>query len=313
MTEVVVGADIGGTSTRVGVSDLHGTVLSVAIGGPGNPNVVGLDGSAEEIRSVTARALREAQEPHQVVALVLGLAGGSRAASAPGFLGAAVPAGLGVPATLVSDISVAFSSATAAPHGYALVAGTGAVAAEVLDGQLVQQRDGWGWLLGDQGSGFWIGRAAVRATLSALQARRQLSPLHRAVLELAGTTDYLELLQGCYAGPPAQLARFSPLVSEHAVHDDEAAGIVAAAVELLAELVLGLGLHREAPLVLAGSVLTKPGPVGAQLRSRLSGSTPSPLLNSTSGVIGALWIGLRSRGRPAPVHERLLVSARRWV
>jgi glucosamine kinase len=308
MADLVVGADVGGTSTRVAVADLAGTVVSMAVGGPGNPNTVGLAESAAEIRAVMDRAL--APVSGQVVAVVLGLAGGSRAAAVPDFARAAVSEGVSAPTSLVGDLAVAFSSATASREGYVIIAGTGAVAGQVVDGEVVQQRDGWGWLLGDEGSGFWLGRAAVRATLDGLQQDLPLGPLQRSVLESSGAGDYLGLLQACYAAPPTWLARFSVLVSRHAAADPVAGEIAETAVTRLEELLFSLRPVPEVPVVLAGSVLATPGPVSTGFRSRLARRMDNPVLASTSGVIGALWLGLEPHVQAAPaVHARLRATA----
>jgi len=316
MDELVVGADIGGTSTRVAVADTTGRVLGMAVGGPGNPNSVGVWGSAARISSVMARALAEV--PGRVVAVVIGLAGGSRAAADPDFLRAAVPPRVDLPAALVSDLTVAFCSATPDPGGYVLVAGTGAVAGEVAGTELVQQRDGWGWLLGDEGSGFWIGRAAVRSTLAALQEQRPLGPLQRDVLAMSGTGGYLDLLQACYQATPTWLAEFSPLVSRHAGGDPAAAEIADQAVLLLLDLLLGLHPRPGEPIVLAGSVLAQDGPVSRSFRHRLAQLEGAPgeareVLSASTGVVGALWLAVQPWVvDPSATHARLSATARRW-
>ncbi len=191
MTNLLVGADIGGSSTRVAVSTAADGVLSVAVGAVGNPNVVGLDGSAAVIRSTMTRALSgaglsgagQAGTGESVVAVVIGLAGGTRALNDAGFARAVLADGVATPAVIVSDVSVAFASATPAEAGYVMIAGTGAVAGRVTGAEVTDRRDGWGWLVGDRGSGFWLGRAAVQSTLQHLDEGRPLGPMHCAVLD----------------------------------------------------------------------------------------------------------------------------------
>lgn len=304
MTEVVLGADVGGTATRVAVADLDGRVLAVAAGGPGNPHLVGLAGSAAEIRGTAERAL--AGLTGTVRGAVVGLAGGSRAAADPGFLPAALPGGADVPAVLVSDLAVGFSSATSADEGCMVIAGTGAVAGRVVGDDVHARRDGWGYLLGDRGSGFWLGRAAVRATLGALDEDRPPSALHAAVLADAGATGYLDLVQACYAHPPTWLARFAPLVSRHAEDDPEAAAIADAAAGLLAATLAALEPRPGEPVVLGGSVLATPGPV----RDRFAARVPPDLrlLSAESGLVGASWIALRRLGRASAARHARLVQ-----
>ncbi|WP_228564599.1 BadF/BadG/BcrA/BcrD ATPase family protein, partial [Catenulispora rubra] len=82
----------------------------------------------------------------------------------------------------MSDVTVAFAAGTPAPDGTLLVSGTGAVAARMHDRLPVHFRDGYGWLLGDEGSGFWIGRQAARAALAAADGRRPMAELATSVL-----------------------------------------------------------------------------------------------------------------------------------
>lgn len=307
MTELVIGADVGGTSTRVAVADLEGRVLTVAVGGPGNPNLVGLDGSAAQIRATTDRALAGLEGA--VRGAVLGLAGGARAAADPGFLLTAIPGGPDVGAVLVSDLAVSFSSATPAAEGCILIAGTGAVAARMVGDELRDRRDGWGYLLGDRGSGFWLGRAAVRATLDALDEGRPLTGMTQAVLAEAGAGGYLDLVQACYANPPTWLARFAPLVSRWAEQDPVAGALADRAAELLAATLAALQPRASEPVVLGGSVLATPGPVRGRFVARLPPGLQ--LLSAESGVVGATWIAARRLGRATPaLHARLSETVR---
>ncbi len=308
----MIGADIGGTSTRAVVCDLSGSVLGAASGGPGNPNSVGLDPSAQQIRSTItdawARTGLADAAMHLVRGVVIGLAGGSRATDSATFLRAAVPAGIAVTPHLVSDLTAAFCSSTPAGEGYVLVAGTGAVAGRVVGDELSERRDGWGWLLGDDGSGFWLGRAAVRETLAALERRQPLGPMSAALLEAAGSAGHAELVQSCYSHPPTWLARFAPLVSRHAGEDPAAARISAEAVRLLCATVLSLEPRPHQPLVLAGSVLTKPGPIADACSTRLRRELPNPVLHAGEGVLGAAWIGLRHQDEGSPTRHARLVN-----
>jgi glucosamine kinase len=309
---VLLGADVGGTATRVAVATVSGEVLGLVAGPAGNPNSVGLEVSTERIRTAAEQCLAQCapEVRNSVQAAVIGLAGGARADEV--FLSAALPADLGVRPRLVSDLSVAFSSATPAPQGYVLVAGTGAVAGRIVDGELRERRDGWGWLLGDEGSGFWLGREVVRATLARLQAGdRPIGALAEAVVTVVGTRDPVAIVQRCYANPPVWLAGFAELVSRHA-DDPVAGGIADRAADHLVATLLDLGIDPALPVVLAGSVATRPGPVCAALARRLEQQLTSPVLTAESGVVGALWLAAGEIGRPdEAVHARLARSVSR--
>lgn len=306
MTALLVGADVGGSSTRVAVATITDGIVALARSGPGNPNLVGLDGAAQVIRATTERALTGLTGT--VTAAVVGLAGGSRAAADPGFLAAALPGAAAEQAVLVSDLAVGFSSATPAANGCVLIAGTGAVAARLVGEDLQDRRDGWGWLLGDRGSGFWLGRAAVRTTLAALDAGEAPAGMTADVLAAAGAHDYPGLLQACYDHPPTWLAGFAPLVSRWAGTDPEAGAIADRAADLLADTLTAVGPRPGEPLVLGGSVLAGPGPV----RDRLTARLPPGLdvLAAASGVVGATWIAARRSGLATDLlHARLRATA----
>lgn len=305
---LLLGADVGGTATRVAVAAATGEVLAVVAGPAGNPNGVGPEVSARRIRTAAEQCLHQLSPDAagRVEAMVIGLAGGSRVDRS--YLSAAAPPTAGVLPRLVSDLSVAFSSATPVREGYVLVAGTGAVAGHVVDGELLERRDGWGWLLGDEGSGFWLGREAVRATLARLQSGSPLGGLAEAVVEVAGTRDPVALVQLCYAQPPIWLASFGELVSRYAA-DPVAHDIAQRAAGHLHRILVDLVVPPDLPVVLAGSVATRPGPVRDALARRLADSLSNPVLSAESGLVGALWLAAGDAGITDPgVHDRLARS-----
>jgi len=134
--------------------------------------------------------------------------------------------------------------------------------------------------------------------------------LATAVLETTGCVDHLGLLRACYTHPPTWLAELAVLVSRHADADPVAHGIAEEAVGLLTDLVRRLEPAPRLPVVVAGSVLTEPGPVSRGF-TRWLGGLPNPVLRSGTGVVGALWIALRAHVRDDPgVHAHLIEQVR---
>jgi hypothetical protein len=125
------------------------------------------------------------------------------------------------------------------------------------------------------------------------------------VVELTGTDDPVAIIELCYLNPPVWLASFGRLVSQHA--DDPAAVAIAEhAADHLVETLLALDLRAELPVVLAGSVATRPGPVRAALDRRLRGSLANPVLTAESGLVGALWLAACEIGlTEEAIHTRL--------
>jgi N-acetylglucosamine kinase-like BadF-type ATPase len=105
---------------------------------------------------------------------VFGIAGAG-AAGRPAAVAAARRAwravGLRGSPAVVTDIAVAFAAGSTAPDGIVVFSGTGAGAAAISDGAIKRRADGYGWLVGDEGSAVWLGREAVRAVLAAYDGR----------------------------------------------------------------------------------------------------------------------------------------------
>ncbi|WP_327394791.1 BadF/BadG/BcrA/BcrD ATPase family protein [Streptomyces phaeochromogenes] len=189
--DLVVGLDAGGTRTRaVLASAVDGRVLGQGLSGPGNALTVPVPLLTEHLAEAVARAVPDPDRA-RVVAVAGGFAGAAETApDEPGRLNAlaaltAALRRLGIAADSVgvsSDIEAAFASAPGAPaDGLALVAGTGAVAMRIIDRRCAVTVGGDGWLLGDDGGGFWIGRSAVRAALRMADGRGGPTTLADAV------------------------------------------------------------------------------------------------------------------------------------
>lgn len=306
---LVLGGDIGGTSTRIVVARRDGTPLGRGLAGGGNP--VSHPGTAAV---ALGKALHDALAgiaPSRVRTAVVGVAGGS-ALQQPevrdGFERVWSEAGLTCAATYASDLEVAFASGTAEADGTLLIAGTGAVAGAILDHRLVRTAGGHGWLLGDEGSGFWLGREAVRATLRTLDAAETAGPLVTSVLRELGAGDTaaassqlsglnrqrVHVIHTLNTRPPVRLAELAPLVTAAAAARDPAAEvIVAEAARLLVQTVDRVRKPDErTPIVLAGTLAGEDVPVGATLRTLISQRFPGALLSARDGVGGAAWLAL---------------------
>jgi len=258
----VLAFDGGGTKTRAALADTRGGVLASAEGGPMNPTSVPPDA----LRETLAGLLR-----------ALGLTGGEPLAAVfGGFGGALEGAGQRTMETLLrdalpnarrvkatSDLVCALASGVGAGDGMVAIAGTGSSVLVRAGGEAVRV-GGWGYLLGDEGSGFDLGQRALKAVLrhrdgvgtddaSALAARCAATlgkPVWDAVADL-------------YEGGRALLATFAPVLLDAAQAGDAAAAREArAAFEGLARTV-DAGARRfpngkPPALVLAGGLWSHP-------------------------------------------------------
>ncbi|WP_396448859.1 N-acetylglucosamine kinase [Actinomadura sp.] len=167
----MVGIDAGGTKTRCVVLTLGGALAGSGTGPGANPNSGG--DTAGALTTALREALGDLDRTH-ILTGVFGIAGAG-SAGRPAAVAAARRAwqavGLRGSPAVVTDIAVAFAAGTSEPKGIVVFSGTGAGAAVISDGAIVQRADGYGWLVGDEGSAVWLGKEAVRAALAAYDGR----------------------------------------------------------------------------------------------------------------------------------------------
>lgn len=312
MTELAVGVDIGGTSSRALAVSPSGVVVGRGSAAGGNPTTHPPDIAASRVAAAVGDALPDGAS---VTACLLGVAGQSKFTDPTVlvlFKSALRKVGVTCRIDVVSDAEVAFASATSVQDGTVLIGGTGSVAARIVDHRKASWQGGLGWLLGDEGSAFWIGRQAVQATLRLLQGSGDAGPLALAVLaEAFGTADASfsdvtwrqltvhRLITAINTEAPIQLARYAALVSANA-SDPMAEAIIEEAAAHLAELADATRTPGETtPIVLAGSVIGPDSPVGQSLRKQLSHE--AEVLSAADGAVGAAWLAaLRAWGPDAP-------------
>jgi glucosamine kinase len=279
----VVGLDVGGSATRCVVTDLDGEVLGRGAGPGANPNSSGGD-PAGALGVALASAL-VGFEPMHVLGGVVGAAGAYRGMGRQAVAGAARAAwrtvGLTGNPTVATDLEIAYAAGTTEPDGLLLVSGTGAVAAKIEGGAVARRCDGYGWLLGDDGSAVWLGREAVRAVLSLLDGRGPNTLMLEPVVRKLGVPDPTghshtdvarAVVDAVHARPPASLGRLAPVVSNAAAAGDAVALAIAStavsrlnsALDAIAEKATGL------PIVLAGSVLLERGPISVGVSTHVT-------------------------------------------
>lgn len=310
----VLGLDGGATSSRAVAIGLDGTRLGTGTSGGANPNAHPPEVGAGHVTEALAGALR-GLDPGRAEAGVLGLAGSSKLtdpAVAEVFERGWHSLGLECPLRMVSDSEAAFAAATPEPGGTAMVAGTGSIAARIERHRMTATAGGFGWLLGDEGSAYWLGRQAVRAALFELQAGAATGRLASAVLaealgerstgEPRGT--FSELITVCNAEPPIRLARFAPLVSA-AAGDPAAERILDEAADALVDMATAVRRPDEhTPVVLIGALIGPDGPLTERLRERLAARCGGEVLlagEQSAGAAGAAWLAAVSvLGESAP-------------
>ncbi|AKJ14743.1 ATPase [Streptomyces incarnatus] len=176
---------------------------------------------------------------------------------------------------LAADAVTAYVGALGPRPGAVLAAGTGLIAVGT-DLTAWRRADGWGHLLGDCGSGAWIGRAGLEAALRAHDGRDGGSaPLLSRTEEQFGPAHGLPGLLYPRTDRPAVLASFAPQVAACAAHDPIAAGILRAAARHMAESVAAVcPADGEPRMALTGGLFRLGEPLLAPLREELARRLP---------------------------------------
>lgn len=280
--------DGGGTRSRARLFDIQGRSLAEAGAGPCNPST-NFDRAVASIFDLwsqcSAAVGRQSREVENIV-FAVGSAGTYLGAGAA-FL-AACP-GFGR-ACLMSDGYAALIGAGSGQPCSLLIAGTGVAGHRLYANGLSIQRDAWGWIAGDRGSGSWIGQKALRHCLAGLDGVVPKDALTGAVLAAIGGVESLRAGWMRDLGPD-RLAALAPLVLEQADGGDATARRIRdRAVEHLAALI-GVIADSGAPLYAAGGLV-------APLRALLSQKVDQPILDPRGDAPTGCWLVATGKAPP---------------
>jgi glucosamine kinase len=255
MHGVFVGVDAGGTRTIAALARDEELVRTVTLG-PANPNLMGVDAAAGTIDSCI-RLVLDGENPSAIGMGVAGAGDESVAAQLRASLSRRFP---NARIALCHDARIALRAALAEGDGLVLIAGTGSIAyAEI--GTQTFCAGGYGYLLGEKGSGYAIGAAALRYLFAAMETGSAQSAMLADLAAHLGVSDRAGALARIYqsSSPVADIASCAPLVLHHAARGEElSTGIVQQAAQGLFELIARVTLQsrrRALPVVFSGGLL----------------------------------------------------------
>jgi N-acetylglucosamine kinase-like BadF-type ATPase len=266
--DLILAVDAGGTKTAACLARTTGATTFDILGrgraAGANPLSIGIEQAAANIVAAAAEAAREAKLFGTPVArAVLAVAGAADPAIASELVRRTSEANVARQITVVSDV-LPILAAGGDSAGVALIAGTGSVAFGRDENCRTVRCGGWGHLLGDDGGGFAIGRAALRSALADLETSRQgCQQFTMMLLDELHAKSASELMAAIHAGsePRAVIASLAHWVGRMAESGDPVARqILDEAARDLASLVMrvaqSLGLDLQtAPISVAGGVL----------------------------------------------------------
>lgn len=288
----VIGIDAGGTKTVCYLADSEGRLIGESRGGGANLQAVGELGLEKELHRVMARAI--ADRPIVPAAICLGIAGVDRPAEAALVRDLMRRIAFTAHVSVTNDALVALVAGVEHRPGVVVVAGTGSIAYGRNAAGFAARAGGWGYVLGDEGSGYWIGRQALRAVVREADGRGSRTALTPRILGHFGVSRASDLVHEIYASQmkPSAIAALARHVQAARDEGDEIAGVILdrGALELIAsaasvvrqleltgrpfEFILAGGIFRAVPW-LVETLTARLGSVVAEAPVRLLDREPA--------------------------------------
>jgi len=297
VTRILIGADVGGSKTAVGVSDGQ-TILARAEGPgaavrPGRAMV-----SASVIAEVVRRALAGAGRLSGDV-LYVGAAGAGREPEREELRKALRGENLATAVVVSTDIEIALAAVFDDGPGIVVSAGTGSVAVGRDRAGTRHRIGGYGWQMGDEGSGYAVGRAALGAVSRAADGRSPRTALSDRVLAATRSENFDALVRWAAAASPAEVAALAPHVLDVAGHGDPIAqGICDYAARELTQLAVCLlpvmDLEPPVGVAVTGGLLSADGPLRRSVLTKLrEDASLAPMEAPVDAVEGAIRLAKR--------------------
>jgi N-acetylglucosamine kinase-like BadF-type ATPase len=300
----VLGVDAGGTKSRALLATERGEIVASASAGGANLRTHGelevekvLHALAEEV-SAAAGARADA--------VAAGIAGAGRPDDEAVLREILRRIGFRERVVVTNDAHIAFVAGSPGRVGLALVCGTGSIAWGCNGAGEVARAGGWGWHVGDEGSGFWIGERAIRQVLRARDGRGPSTSLEGALLEHFAIPRVEEVVPAIYDRefPRHRVALFAVAVERAALAGDGVAARILedAADELAlaaATVLRRLGLASSSyDVVLSGGTFRALPTLEQNVARRLAAPGASVRRLEEDPALGAVRLALEELRRP---------------
>ncbi len=222
---LVLGADGGGTKSHGLVADDQGVILGSYQVGGSNPNVVGFKAAADALSLLIIRCCESARvKAEELASVVLGLAGVGRAEDASRMV-EEVNARLAhygerpLSIAIETDARVALEGAFDGGAGIVIIAGTGSIVFGKTSRGEVLRVGGWGRTLGDEGSGYYIGREALTAVTHDMDNRGYAGSLKNTFAKKFKWNTRDDIIEAVYRDS-FDIPSLAPLVMQAAENND---------------------------------------------------------------------------------------------
>jgi N-acetylglucosamine kinase-like BadF-type ATPase len=275
----VLGIDAGGTKTVCLLADEDGTIQAASRGAGANLQSAGELEVEKVLHQVMEEAIGDRGRP---AAICLGIAGVDRTDDARVVSEIMRRISPGSRVLVVNDALIALMAGVGNMPGIVIVAGTGSISYGRNAGGAAARAGGWGHVIGDEGSGYWIGRQTLAAAVREVDGRGPRTALTADVLAHFGVPDAAGLVRIVYARevPRANIATLGPTVERARERGDAVAMQILerAADELAlaaASVAARLDMRGEAfAFILAGGMFRVVPSLIDELRRRLTEVAP---------------------------------------
>lgn len=297
---VFIGIDGGGTRARALVADESGRELARRVGGAGIVRAEDPAAAAATLAELARTVLAEAHAGAADAVLCCALAGAGRETERDAVRIALTLAHAAAHIIIVGDAEALMTDAFGSEPGVLLVAGTGSIAwARAGDGTQLRV-GGWGLHLGDEGSGYAIGAATLRAIARATDGRAPPTALAVAVLQQLRLTGPADLIGWAARAAKADVASLAPCALRSAEAGDSAATQVrddaVRELVLLATTAARRAAIARPSVALAGGLIEPDAPLRALVAAALRAAMPGVTLvdRAVDGARGAMLIARRT-------------------
>jgi N-acetylglucosamine kinase-like BadF-type ATPase len=254
----IIGIDGGGTKTIGVLVDESGRVLARKVGESSNIQVIGLERLGHVLQKLVNELVAESGISRNVDYLYAGLAGAGRSSDRDAISCLLKSQVLAQSFTIDTDAAVALAGAFGGGPGIILISGTGAICFGKREDDTVVRSGGWGYLLGDEGSGYYIGNQGILAALKDLDGRGKATKLRPTLESHLGLERIDLIVSKIYSGEldRTKISALAPVVFDLAEQGDQVAG----------EIIRNAGLELGKQVAAIAEKLGKRGkPVAAAL------------------------------------------------
>lgn len=303
---LALGVDGGGTQTRSVVLNDQGAVLGVGVSGPSKPDAVEPVLGSQNLQESIRIACQNCGGTEAIDSIFIGMGGVISPADVQVVLGMLLGLNLrpNIPIGVEVDIRVALAGGTAGQPGIALIVGTGSSCYGRNAAGEAWRSGGWGYIIDDYGSGFYLGQQALEAVVRAADGRNPPTALTEPCMAALGITDLNELMHRIYYPrlDHTGIAALAPLVVECAEHDATALDIIRRGCDELALMVEvttnKLQLGSDVIVVPVGSLGTVNPFYRRELDEAIHKRLPQARIRQpvAPAVIGAAFLALQQLG-----------------